>query len=196
MGILDRPGGTFTDIVALTPEGDLRTHKLLSENPDRYADAAVQGIRDLMGVTGAFPDGAIRAVKMGTTVATNALLERKGERVFLMITQGFRDLLQIGYQTRPRLFDLEIKRPDLLYEDVGEVIERLDADGQVIEALDVEAARQTLQAAYDKDLRAVAIAGLHAYLNPAHEAEVAKLAQEIGFIHRVLGPPNFHGLTS
>ena len=177
---IDR-GGTFTDIVGLTPDGDLRTHKLLSENPDRYTDAAVQGIGDLMEVTGAFPDGAIRAVKMGTTVATNALLERKGERVFLMITQGFRDLLQIGYQTRPRLFDLEIKRPDLLYEDVGEMIERLGADGEVIKPLDTEAARQSLQSAYDRGLRAVAIAGLHAYLNPTHEAEVAKLAQEIGF---------------
>ncbi|WP_371228339.1 hydantoinase B/oxoprolinase family protein [Roseovarius sp. 2305UL8-3] len=177
---IDR-GGTFTDIVGLTPTGELRTHKLLSENPDRYADAAVQGIRDLMEVSGEFPDAAIKAVKMGTTVATNALLERKGERVLLMITQGFRDLLQIGYQARPRLFDLEIKRPDLLYEDVGEMIERLDADGKVITPLDVEAARQTLQAAYDTGLRAVAIAGLHAYLNPAHEIEVAKLAEDIGF---------------
>ncbi len=111
----------------------MRTHKLLSENPERYPDAAVQGIRDLMGVTGAFPAASIRAVKMGTTVATNALLERKGERVLLLITRGFRDLLQIGYQTRPRLFDLHIQRPDLLYEDVAEMTERLDADGQVIQ---------------------------------------------------------------
>ena len=102
---IDR-GGTFTDIVALDPEGVVHTHKLLSENPERYPDAAVQGIRDLMDVTGDFPDNAIRAVKMGTTVATNALLERKGERVLLLITKGFRDLLLIGYQTRPRLFEL------------------------------------------------------------------------------------------
>ena len=177
---IDR-GGTFTDIVALTPHGDVRTHKLLSENPERYTDAAVQGIRDLMGVTGAFPAASIRAVKMGTTVATNALLERKGERVLLMITKGFRDLLQIGYQTRPRLFDLHIQRPDLLYEDVAEMTERLDADGQVIQPLNLNAARATLEAAYATGIRAVAIAGLHAYLNPIHETQMAEIARDIGF---------------
>ncbi|MDF1669309.1 MAG: hydantoinase B/oxoprolinase family protein [Roseovarius sp.] len=177
---IDR-GGTFTDIVALDPEDTVHTHKLLSENPERYTDAAVQGIRDLMGENGAFPDASIKAVKMGTTVATNALLERKGERVLLMITKGFRDLLQIGYQTRPRLFDLEIKRPDLLYETVGEMDERLDGDGAVLTALDINAARTTLQDAYDAGIRAVAIAGLHAYLNPVHEGQVAKLAHEIGY---------------
>jgi 5-oxoprolinase (ATP-hydrolysing) len=177
---IDR-GGTFTDIVALDPEGVVHTHKLLSENPERYADAAIRGIRDVMGVEGDFPEGAIRAVKMGTTVATNALLERKGERVLLMITRGFRDLLRIGYQTRPRLFDLEIRRPDLLYERVGEMDERLDAEGAVITPLDEEAARETLQAAHDAGIRAVAIAGLHAYLNPSHEERVAALAGEIGF---------------
>ena len=177
---IDR-GGTFTDIVALDPEGVVHTHKLLSENPERYPDAAVQGIRDLMDVTGDFPDNAIRAVKMGTTVATNALLERKGERVLLLITKGFRDLLLIGYQTRPRLFDLEIKRPDLLYEDVAELDERLNADGAVIQPLDQAAARATLQAAYDSGIRAVAIAGLHAYLNPEHEKIVADIAAGIGF---------------
>ena len=177
---IDR-GGTFTDIVALDPAGAVHTHKLLSENPDRYADAAVQGIRDLMGVKGAFPEGSIRAVKMGTTVATNALLERKGERVLLMVTRGFRDLLKIGYQTRPRLFDLHITRPDLLYEEVAEMDERLDADGAVVRPLDEDAARIALQAAYDKGIRAVAIAGLHAYLNPEHERRVADLAAEIGF---------------
>ncbi|QGX97006.1 5-oxoprolinase [Roseovarius faecimaris] len=177
---IDR-GGTFTDIVGLTPGGEVLTQKLLSENPERYADAAVQGIRDLMGEDGDFADGVIRAVKMGTTVATNALLERKGERVLLMITQGFRDLLEIGYQTRPRLFDLEIRRPDLLYEDVAEMIERLDAEGEVLVPLDQGAARERLQAAYDTGIRAVAIAGLHAYLNPVHESQVAALAREIGF---------------
>ncbi len=177
---IDR-GGTFTDIVALDPEGAVHTHKLLSENPERYADAAIQGIRDVMGVEGDFPEGAIRAVKMGTTVATNALLERKGERVLLMITRGFRDLLRIGYQTRPRLFDLEIRRPDLLYEMVGEMDERLDAEGAVITPLDEEAARETLQTAHDAGIRAVAIAGLHAYLNPTHEERVAALARDIGF---------------
>ena len=177
---IDR-GGTFTDIVALDPEGKVHTHKLLSENPERYSDAAVQGIRDVMEVVGAFPDNAIRAVKMGTTVATNALLERKGERVLLLITQGFRDLLRIGYQTRPRLFDLEIRRPDLLYEEVAELDERLDADGTVVRPLDEDAARMTLQGAYDRGIRAVAIAGLHAYLNPEHERRMADIAAQIGF---------------
>jgi 5-oxoprolinase (ATP-hydrolysing) len=177
---IDR-GGTFTDIVARRPDGSLRTHKLLSENPERYADAAVQGIRDLMGVQEAFPQGAIGAVKMGTTVATNALLERKGERVLLLITKGFRDLLQIGYQTRPRLFDLDIRRPELLFEQVEEMPERLDADGNVLTPLDEGAVKQALQAAFDTGIRAVAIAGLHGYLNPVHEQRVAELARDIGF---------------
>ncbi len=177
---IDR-GGTFTDIVALDPEGQVHTHKLLSENPERYPDAAVQGIREVMGVDGRFPDGAIRAVKMGTTVATNALLERKGERVLLVITKGFRDLLRIGYQTRPRLFDLDIRRPDLLYEDVIEMDERLEADGAVLHPLDMGALRAGLEAAFETGFRAVAIAGLHAYQNPAHEARAAQIAAEIGF---------------
>jgi 5-oxoprolinase (ATP-hydrolysing) len=177
---IDR-GGTFTDIVARKPDGTLATHKLLSENPERYTDAAVQGIREMMGVRGDFPDGAIGAVRMGTTVATNALLERKGEPVLLLITCGFRDLLLIGYQTRPALFDLHIRRPDLLYRSVAEIDERLDADGRVIRPLDAGAARAALQEAYDSGLRAVAIAGLHAYLNPAHEVCVAEMAREIGF---------------
>jgi len=177
---IDR-GGTFTDIVGLDPKGRIHTHKLLSENPERYADAAVQGIREVMGEHGQFPDRAIRAVKMGTTVATNALLERKGERVLLMITRGFRDLLRIGYQTRPRLFDLHIRRPDLLYEEVAEIDERLDAEGGIVTPLDEDGARATLKAAYDRGIRAVAIAGLHAYLNPAHEARVAEIAAEVGF---------------
>lgn len=177
---IDR-GGTFTDIVGRRPDGSLATHKLLSENPERYSDAAVQGIRDLMDVSGPFPDQAISAVKMGTTVATNALLERKGEPVLLLITKGFRDLLKIGYQTRPQLFDLHIIRPELLYQDVVEIDERLDADGQVLRPLDEPAARQALQQAYDGGIRAVAIAGLHAYLNPVHEDQLAEIAQDIGF---------------
>ena len=176
---IDR-GGTFTDVVGLTPDGAILTHKLLSENPDRYADAAVQGIKDLMG-TDRPAAGSIRAVKMGTTVATNALLERKGEDVLLLISQGFRDLLRIGYQNRPRLFDLKIQRPDLLYSDVAEVLERLDADGAVVTSLDADVARVALQAAYDRGVRAVAIAFLHGYLNPAHEVVVADIAREIGF---------------
>lgn len=177
---IDR-GGTFTDVVARKPDGSLVTHKLLSENPERYKDAAVQGIRELIGAGDALPDNAIRAVKMGTTVATNALLERKGERVLLLITKGFRDLLKIGYQTRPRLFDLEIKRPELLYERVEEMDERLDAEGTILHPLDEDAARDVLQSAFDDGIRAVAIAGLHAYLNPAHEALVADMAREIGY---------------
>ncbi len=177
---IDR-GGTFTDIVARRPDGGIETHKLLSENPERYRDAAVQGIREVMGAGDRFPQGAIRAVKMGTTVATNALLERKGERVLLVITRGFRDLLQIGYQTRPRLFDLEIRRPDLLYEDVIEMDERLDAGGGVVRALDEAPLRGAMQAGFDRGIRAIAIAGLHAYLNPVHETRAARMAREIGF---------------
>ncbi len=173
---IDR-GGTFTDIVARRPDGTLVTHKLLSENPERYTDAAVQGIRELMGDRPA----RIAAVKMGTTVATNALLERKGVPVLLLITQGFGDLLRIGYQNRPRLFDLAIKRPDLLYAEAAEVAERLDAEGRVVAPLDEDAARTALRAAYARGIRSVAIAFLHAYLNPTHEARVATMAREEGF---------------
>ncbi|MDZ4135993.1 MAG: hydantoinase/oxoprolinase N-terminal domain-containing protein, partial [Paracoccaceae bacterium] len=130
-------GGTFTDIVARRPDGSLQTAKLLSENPERYDDAAVQGIRDCLGLGpgDALPKAAISVVKMGTTVATNALLERKGERVLLLITQGFGDLLRIGYQARPALFDLHIRRPDMLYEAVAEVPGRLDAEGAEVTPL-------------------------------------------------------------
>ena len=176
---IDR-GGTFTDVVAQRPDGSITTHKLLSENPERYPDAAVQGIQDLMGSDNPSA-GSIRAVKMGTTVATNALLERKGEDVLLLITKGFRDLLEIGYQNRPKLFDLEIKRPTRLYCDVAEVDERLDADGGVVSRLDEAAARAELQTAYSSGLRSVAIAFLHAYLNSSHEDRVAEIAREIGF---------------
>ncbi|MGR3661862.1 MAG: hydantoinase B/oxoprolinase family protein [Paracoccaceae bacterium] len=179
---IDR-GGTFTDVVARRPDGTLATHKLLSENPERYPDAAVQGIRDLLGLTPdqPIPTGQIDAVKMGTTVATNALLERKGERTLFLITKGFRDLLRIGYQTRPRLFDLHIKRPELLYEVVAEVPERLDANGDIIEPLDEITLRHALQTAHKTGIRSVAIAFLHAYLNPAHERRTAEIAAETGF---------------
>jgi len=176
---IDR-GGTFTDIVARRPDGQVVTHKLLSENPARYRDAAVQGIRELMG-RDSFPEGSIRAVKMGTTVATNALLERKGERVLLLITRGFRDLLEIGYQSRPRLFDLHVRRPRLLYERVAEMDERLDAEGRVLRPLDEAATRATLKSARAEGMTAIAIAGLHAYLNPEHEARAAAIAAEEGF---------------
>ena len=176
---IDR-GGTFTDVVALTPEGGLASVKLLSEAPERYRDAAVQGITDLMG-GGPLLAEKISAVKMGTTVATNALLERKGEKTLLLINEGFRDLLKIGYQNRPNLFDLEIKRPDLLYTQVTEVTGRLDASGKEVTPLDVAAAKAALQQAYADGFRSVAIVLMHAYLNPDHENELAKLATEIGF---------------
>ncbi len=179
---IDR-GGTFTDVVARRPDGSLTTHKLLSQNPERYRDAAVAGIRQMLGLGAGdpIPDAAIRAVKMGTTVATNALLERAGERILFLITRGFGDLLRIGYQTRPRLFDLEIKRPELLYERVGEIDERLDAEGAVLTPLDTAGLRTHLQAAYDDGFRSVAIAFLHAYLNPEHEVAAAHIARQIGF---------------
>ena len=127
---IDR-GGTFTDIVARTPEGRLVAHKLLSENPGRYDDAALQGIRDLLGVSAGapLPRASIGAVKMGTTVATNALLERKGERTLFLTTRGFADALRIGYQNRPHLFRLRIEKPSMLFARVAEVEERLDAGG-------------------------------------------------------------------
>ncbi|MEO1601410.1 MAG: hydantoinase B/oxoprolinase family protein [Pseudomonadota bacterium] len=178
---IDR-GGTFTDIVGRTPQGQLLTHKLLSENPEAYADAAVEGIRQLLGAgDGPIAPGSIEAVKMGTTVATNALLERKGDRTLLLITQGFGDLLRIGYQNRPRLFDLDIRLPELLHERVAEIPERLAADGAVLTALDEDAVRAALAEAHKDGIRAVAIAYMHGYRNPAHEARTAALAAEAGF---------------
>ncbi|MEM7267821.1 MAG: hydantoinase B/oxoprolinase family protein [Pseudomonadota bacterium] len=176
-------GGTFTDIVGRRPDGSIVTHKLLSENPEQYRDAAVQGIRDLLGLAAGapIPPGVIEAVKMGTTVATNALLERKGDRTLLLITRGFADLLRIGHQARPTLFDLHIRLPELLYERVEEVDERLDADGGVIERLDEVGARASLRAAKADGIDGVAIAFMHGYLNPDHEARVAAIAVEEGF---------------
>ena len=176
-------GGTFTDIVARRPDGSFQTHKLLSENPERYRDAAVQGIRELLGLAAgeAIPAAAIRAVKMGTTVATNALLERKGEPTLLLITQGFADLLRIGYQNRSRIFDLHIVLPELLYTRVAEVPERLAATGAVINPLDETATLHALQAAFAQGLRAVAIAFMHGYQFPQHEQRVAELARQVGF---------------
>ncbi|NKB54859.1 MAG: 5-oxoprolinase [Alphaproteobacteria bacterium] len=179
---IDR-GGTFTDIVAQRPDGALVTHKLLSENPENYRDAAVQGIRDLMGVAAGtpIPGSEIEVVKMGTTVATNALLERQGDRTLLVTTDGFRDALRIGYQTRPRLFDREIVLPEMLYEQVVEIDERVMADGKVLRAFDAEASRPLLQAAYDDGIRSVAIVFMHGYRFTEHEAAAAVLAREIGF---------------
>ena len=179
---IDR-GGTFTDVVAKRPDGTLVTHKLLSENPERYRDAAIQAIRDLMAVPSgqAIAGDRIEAVKMGTTVATNALLERKGERTVLVINRGFADALRIGYQARPRLFDRHIVLPELLYEQVVEVGGRVTYEGDEIAPLDLAAARRGLEAAYAAGIRACAIVFMHAFRHPAHELAVAELAREIGF---------------
>jgi len=179
---IDR-GGTFTDIVARDPEGRLTTRKLLSENPERYRDAAVAGIRETLGVVpGApVPEGAIEAVKMGTTVATNALLERKGERVLLLVNRGFADMLRIGNQARPRLFDLDVRLPELLHERVAEFGGRVAVDGTEIEPLDEEAARAALKDGYAAGIRAVAIVMMHAWAHPAHELRLGGIAREVGF---------------
>ncbi|HEY3916676.1 MAG TPA: hydantoinase B/oxoprolinase family protein [Stellaceae bacterium] len=181
---IDR-GGTFTDIVARAPDGTLTARKLLSENPGRYRDAAIEGIRQLLRLSpGApLPAGAIDAVKMGTTVATNALLEHKGERTALVITQGFGDALTIGYQNRPQLFARHIVLPEQLYERVIEARERVTASGAVLTSLDGEALWPALQAAYDEGIRAVAIVFMHGYRFPAHEQQAAALARAIGFAH-------------
>ena len=179
---IDR-GGTFTDIVGRKPDGDIVTHKLLSENPERYKDAAVQGIRDLLGLKASdpLPKGKIAAVKMGTTVATNALLERKGDRVLLLVSEGFADQLRIGYQTRPKLFALHIVLPEMLYERVVEVPERVRNDGSIETPLDLAAAEKALKAAYADGIRSVAILFMHGYRYTAHEAKVAELARKLGF---------------
>ena len=179
---IDR-GGTFTDVVARRPDGSLVTHKLLSENPEHYRDAAIQAIRELMKIEpGApIPRDAIEVVKMGTTVATNALLERAGDRTLLVTTKGFRDGLRIGYQTRPRLFDLKIELPEMLYERVVEADERVMAEGKVRQELDLAALRPLLQAAHDDGIHSVAIVFMHGYRFPAHETAAAALAREIGF---------------
>ena len=179
---IDR-GGTFTDLVARRPDGGLLTHKLLSENPGRYADAALQGIRDLLGVPAGerIPAERIEAVKMGTTVATNALLERKGEPTALFVTRGFRDALRIAYQNRPRIFDRHIVLPEMLYSEVFEIDERIGPRGEVLRALDEDAARRALEAARERGLRSVAIVFMHGYRHVQHEARVAALAAEVGF---------------
>ncbi len=176
-------GGTFTDIVARRPDGGLETHKLLSENPEHYQDAAAQGIRELLRLPPdqAIPAERIDSIKMGTTVATNALLERKGERTLLCTTRGFRDALRIAYQNRPRLFDLHIVRPELLYDRVEEIDERVSAHGKIVDELDVENTRKKLSEAYADGIRSVAIVFMHGYRYPDHELRVAELAREIGF---------------
>ncbi|WP_339781235.1 hydantoinase B/oxoprolinase family protein [uncultured Thalassospira sp.] len=176
-------GGTFTDIVARKPDGTLLTHKLLSENPERYQDAAIQGIRELLnlGPDEAIPAHKIEAVKMGTTVATNALLERKGDRTVLVTTAGFRDALRIAYQNRPRLFDRNIKLPESLYERVIEASGRFNAQGEELTALDCDQLRTDLQAAFNDGIRACAIVFMHGYRYSAHEVAAAEIARDIGF---------------
>ncbi len=179
---IDR-GGTFTDIVARAPDGKLVTRKLLSENPERYRDAAIEGIRAILGLApgAALPSDAIDAVKMGTTVATNALLERKGERTVLITTEGFGDALRIGYQNRPKLFARHIVLPEQLYERVVEIKERVSASGEIFTPLDLGHARTGLQAAYESGIRAAAIVFMHGYRFPEHEQRVADLARDLGF---------------
>ncbi|WP_019569864.1 hydantoinase B/oxoprolinase family protein [Thioalkalivibrio sp. ALE11] len=179
---IDR-GGTFTDIVGRDPEGRLHSHKLLSEHPEAYADAAVQGIRDLLGLAPGEPVPAARIheVRMGTTVATNALLEGKGEPVVLVITAGLEDALRIGHQARPELFARDIRLPVPVYDRVEPVDERVDAAGRVLRAPDLDALRSRLQAARADGYRALAVACVHGYRFPAHEQAVAELARELGF---------------
>ncbi|MDP9107623.1 MAG: 5-oxoprolinase, partial [Pseudomonadota bacterium] len=179
---IDR-GGTFTDIVARRPDGTLLTHKLLSENPEQYRDAAVAGIKHVLGLGAdeAITPELVEAVKMGTTVATNALLERKGEPTALLITRGFRDALRIAYQNRPRLFDRHIVLPELLYQRVVEVDERIGAHGEVVRALDQAAVRNALIELHAAGFRTVAIVLMHGYRYSAHESAIAHIAGELGF---------------
>lgn len=179
---IDR-GGTFTDIIGRSPQGQLHPRKLLSENPEAYADAAIQGIRDLLGLASgaSIPANVIGDIKMGTTVATNALLERKGDRVLLLITKGFRDALRIAYQARPDIFAKEIILPEQLYERVIEIDERVRADGCVERLLDIAACRPAIEQAKADGIDAVAIVFMHAWKHPDHEKAVAKICRKIGF---------------
>ncbi len=179
---IDR-GGTFTDIVARRPDGALLAHKVLSENPEAYRDAAIQGIRELMGIAAGnpLPTEKIATVKMGTTVATNALLERKGDRTLLVITKGFGDALRIGYQGRADIFAKNIAKPEQLYERVLEIDERVLADGTVEAEPDLDLVRQQLAAVHAEGIRACAIVFMHSYRYPAHEQAIAAIAREVGF---------------
>ena len=179
---IDR-GGTFTDIVAKRPDGQLVIHKVLSENPDRYSDAPCQGIREILGIPTdePIPGELISAVKMGTTVATNALLERKGDRTVLVITQGFRDALRIGYQNRPDIFAREIVLPEMLYEQAIEVAERYNAHGEELQPVNEAPLIAQLQQAYNSGIRSCAIALMHGYRYPKHEQQIAEIARKIGF---------------
>jgi 5-oxoprolinase (ATP-hydrolysing) len=179
---IDR-GGTFTDIVAVDPAGKLLTKKLLSSNPEIYQDAALEGIRQFLNVSPSdpLPGDKIASVKMGTTVATNALLERKGEKTALAITAGLRDALEIGYQARDDIFALNIEKPAPLYDQLIEINERLDASGNILKDIDLKKAETGLKSIYENGIRSLAIVFMHAYLNPAHELKLAELAHSIGF---------------
>lgn len=183
MAVLGGPRGTFTDVVGLRPDGRLVTHKLLSVDRRRYRDAAVAGIRHLLGLAPGQPltDADIEAVRMGTTVATNALLERTGERTALVVTRGFGDALRIGYQDRPHIFARRIVLPEPLYEEVMEADERISADGTVLRPPDLDALGARLREAYDRGIGSVAVALLHSHLHPAHERLIGQLARRIGF---------------
>jgi 5-oxoprolinase (ATP-hydrolysing) len=178
---IDR-GGTFTDVIGRKPDGTLVAHKLLSEH-HAYPDAAVQGMRDLLGIAPGIPipHDRIGAVKMGTTVATNALLERRGERTVLVTTRGFRDALQIGYQARPKIFARQIVKPEVVFEEVIEVDERVRADGKIEQALDIDAVDAALRNALGRGINAAAILFMHAYRYPEHEKRVGALARKLGF---------------
>ena len=178
---IDR-GGTFTDVVARRPDGGLVTRKLLSDNSEHYRDAAIQGIRELLGIPPGAPVKNVDSVKMGTTVATNALLERKGDRTLLVVNRGFRDALRIGYQTRPDLFDLRITLPEMLYERVAEVDGRVAANGEILAPLDMSGAEAVLREAYEDGIRSVAIVLMHGYRHPEHELALGRLARDIGFV--------------
>ncbi|MFD5115370.1 hydantoinase B/oxoprolinase family protein [Streptomyces sp. NPDC058391] len=179
---IDR-GGTFTDVVGRRPDGELVTRKLLSHHPERYKDAAVAGIRLLLGIGphDPIPADRIDVVKMGTTVATNALLERRGEPTVLLITEGFRDALRIAYQNRPRLFDRHIVLPEAVYERVIEVPERVDAHGATVRPLEPDTVTEQLRAAHGDGFRSAAVVLMHGYRHPAHESAVAEAARAAGF---------------
>ena len=176
-------GGTFTDLVAKNPDGDLTTHKLLSENPEHYPDAVIQGIRDVLNLPSdqTLPTDNIDVVRMGTTVGTNALLQHRGEKTLLVTTKGFADGLRIGYQNRPNIFARDIIKPQVLYHEVVEVDERINANGEILQAIDIENVGLQLQKAYKSGLRSVAIVLMHGYRYSSHEQLLAKLANETGF---------------
>src|SRR6202051_995491 len=179
---IDR-GGTFTDIVGRNPDGIICVAKLLSENPDQYPDAAVEGLRRMLGLElgEPIPSIQIESVKMGTTVATNALLERKGVRTALLINRGFADVLRIGTQQRPRLFDLRIELPEQIYERVIEFDGRFSATGEEIEPLKLESVRTSLESLLVEGIQSIAIVSIHGYRFPQHERELADLARNLGF---------------